>query len=501
MKKKIIIIGAGVAGLTAGCHLQRNGYDTRIFELHTLPGGLCTSWKRKRYTIDGCIHWLMGAQPNNSIYGMWNEIIDMEKLQIHEYDEYMRVEGADGSQIIVYADVDKLEREFLDKAPEDADVIREFANVVRKFTAFDPPNDIPPELFRLTDIVKMLVKSLPYMGDLKKYVKISAKDFAARCRNPLLRKTFELMFLPEMSVLFQMITMAWFNRRSAGYPIGGSLHFSRLIEKKYLELGGEMRYRSKVARIVTEGAAPHARATGIVLENGAEHRADIVISAADGHYTIFDMLGGKFIDKTIQSYYDDYLTFPSYLQVSLGVADAFENEPSMVCMLLEKPLVIDDRTNIDNIGYRIMNFDPTLAPKGKSVIMILIPTDNYRYWVDLKENNLKKYTAEKDRIARDIIRVLGKRFKNIRSKIEVVDVSTPSTVIRYTNNWKGSFEGWVMDPRMGFTQMKKELPGLTNFYMIGQWVSPGGGLPSALYTGRHVAQIICARDGRRFVAK
>ena len=63
MAKKVDIIGAGIAGLSAGCYLQMNGYDTEIFELHDKPGGLCTSWKRGDYAIDGCIHWLVGLGP------------------------------------------------------------------------------------------------------------------------------------------------------------------------------------------------------------------------------------------------------------------------------------------------------------------------------------------------------------------------------------------------------------------------------------------------------
>ena len=63
MEKSIIIIGAGIAGLSAGCYGQMNGYRTRIFEMHTTPGGLCTTWKRTGYKIDGCIHWLVGSWP------------------------------------------------------------------------------------------------------------------------------------------------------------------------------------------------------------------------------------------------------------------------------------------------------------------------------------------------------------------------------------------------------------------------------------------------------
>ena len=55
--KKVIIIGAGIAGLSAGSYLQKNGYETEIFEMSSRPGGLCASWKRGDYLIDGCINW------------------------------------------------------------------------------------------------------------------------------------------------------------------------------------------------------------------------------------------------------------------------------------------------------------------------------------------------------------------------------------------------------------------------------------------------------------
>jgi phytoene dehydrogenase-like protein len=61
MSQSIIIIGAGIAGLSAGCYARMNGYDATIFELHSQPGGLCTAWNRKGYTFDGCIHYLFGS--------------------------------------------------------------------------------------------------------------------------------------------------------------------------------------------------------------------------------------------------------------------------------------------------------------------------------------------------------------------------------------------------------------------------------------------------------
>jgi phytoene dehydrogenase-like protein len=70
-EKLIIIIGAGLAGLSAGCYAPMNGYRTRIFEMHDIPGGLCTSWRRKRYTFDGCIHYLTGSR-----FGTYHRIFE-----------------------------------------------------------------------------------------------------------------------------------------------------------------------------------------------------------------------------------------------------------------------------------------------------------------------------------------------------------------------------------------------------------------------------------------
>ena len=495
MGKKIKIIGAGIAGLSAGCYLQMNGYDTEIYELYDVPGGLCSSWNRKGYTIEGCIHWLVSSSPTDNFYYLWSELIDMKSIKFVDYEEYMRVEGKDGAVIRVFTDINKLEKEFLEKAPEDRELILEFTNIVRKFLKLKRPIEKAYETYNLIDTFKVIFKFAPYFKDFRKWSRISIQEYADRCKNILLKKTFELMFVPEMTILFLIMTLAWMHKKSAGYPIGGSLEFARLIEKRYLELGGKINYNSKVEKIIVENNS----AKGIMLENGEKYEADIVISAADGYYTIFKMLDGKYIDKKIIDLYDNYETFPSYVQVSLGIARTFEDVPHLICFPLEKSLIIDEDSKFDYIGFRIFNFDPTLAPQRRTLITSMFLTSNYKYWCELREKNREKYKAEKERIAREVIEILENKYGNIKSNIEMVDVSTPATVIRYTNNWKGSFEGWLLTPKMGMKKIKKVLPGLKNFYMVGQWVEPGGGLPSSLLSGRNVAQIICKRDKKKFI--
>jgi phytoene dehydrogenase-like protein len=493
MSIKVNIIGGGIAGLTAGCHLQMNGFDSEIFESHSQPGGLCTSWKIGDYTVDGCLHWLVGSNPDDPIYDLWNELIDMKSIRFYNYKEFFRVRDKQGKEIIGYTNLERLRQELLSKAPEDKELIDEFTTAVREMTGMKMRNDKAPELYTLLEKIDENLHYLPYLKTLMRYSRMTIKEFAGRCKNPLLAKFFEYSFTSEMPMLFIMITFSWLDRKTAGYPVGGSLQFARLIEKKYLELGGKIHYNSKVTRILTEASGKEHRASGIELDNGQKFSSGITISAADGYSTIFDMLQGRFADKRIKHYYSDFSIFPSFLQISLGVAKSFPDMPSTVITPLEIPFVIDPEKTIDNLYYRIANYDPTLAPEGKTLIMCMVKTFNYKYWMDLRDNDRDKYKAEKKRISDFFIDQLDKELGGIKENLEMVDVSTPATLIRYTHNWKGSVEGWLVTKETGFDSLPKVLPGLKDFYMAGQWVEPGGGVPSAFFSGRNLVQVICRK--------
>jgi len=74
MCKQVIIIGAGIAGLTAGIYARRSGFDVTILEKHAIPGGMCTSWRRKGYLFEGAIHWLTGSSPKTGINEIWRDV-------------------------------------------------------------------------------------------------------------------------------------------------------------------------------------------------------------------------------------------------------------------------------------------------------------------------------------------------------------------------------------------------------------------------------------------
>lgn len=495
--KSIIIIGGGIAGLSAGCYGQMNGFRTRIFEMHKKPGGLCTSWKRQGYNVNGCIHWLVGSGPDSGLNRIWRELGALEGATIINHEEYGRVEAVDGRQFIVYADIDRLERHMKEIAPEDIPVINEFIGALRTCARFDLPVEKAPEVMGLIDTLKFLITNVPLLRILQKWNKISLKEYGARFKNPLIREAFPLLFMPDFPVTFMLMTLAWMHNKDAGYPVGGSLPFSRSIEKRYLSLGGEMRYKSKVAKILTE----NGNAVGIRLEDGTEYHADTIISAADGHATIFDMLEGKFIDDTIRGYYKKLRPFPPLVFVALGVNRTFDDLPALsgsMAIELQKPVVVGGVSQ-HYLGVQIWKADPTLAPPGKTLLTVMFPTD-YEYWQKLRPHN-ELYTAEKASIADMVVELLDKRIPGLMALVEMRDVATPTTFVRYTGNWQGSFEGWQVTPdtwSMGKV-MKRTLPGLENFYMAGHWVEPGGGLPAAAMSGRNAMQIICKKEKRKFV--
>lgn len=493
-ENSIIIIGGGFAGLAAGIYAQMNGFRTRIFELHTLPGGLCTAWKRKGYTIDGCVHWLVGSSSGNRL---WQEVGVAQGREFVNSDEFMRYESADGRTLTLYTDIDRLEQHLLDFSSQDADPIREFIRGIRMCLGFDPPSDTDPLFKRLKAGLKFGLKMVTKGRKMRRWMNVRIDDFVERFKDPVLREAFRAMWIPDFSIFFMLFTFAFLHERNAGYPIGGSLPMSTAMARRYTGLGGEIHYGQRVEKILVEDD----KAVGVKLADGSEHRAERVISAADGHATIFDMLEGRYADDKTREPYESWPIFPPLLFVGLGVNRSFAEEPKSVSGLvfeLPEPVEIGHTTR-DSLSVHIFNQDPTLAPEGKTSLVVML-SSRYDYWKELARDQAA-YQAKKDQAARTIVEQLDRRFPGLAQQVEMKDVATPLTFERYTGNWQGSFEGWLITPDNAHVMLKpmsQTLPGLGNFYMCGQWVEPGGGLPTGVMSGRRLIKTICKQDRQKF---
>ncbi|NOY38196.1 MAG: NAD(P)/FAD-dependent oxidoreductase [Chlorobi bacterium] len=409
----------------------------------------------------------------------------------------MRYESTDGRTLILYTNVDKLEKHLLEFSPQDAIPIRDFIRGIRMCLDFDQPSESAPPLKRLRKNLKLGLIMATKGREMRKWMKISCTEFVMSIKDPVLRKALLEMWFPEFSMFFMLFTFAYLHNRNAGYPIGGSLPMSLALARRYTDLGGVIHYDKRVKKILVE----RDKAVGVRLSDGSEYRSGRVISAADGNTTIFKMLEGKYADEKTREPYEKWPVFQPLLFVGVGVNRSFANEPKTVSGMsfpLRQPTEIGYAMR-DRLPIHIFNQDPTLAPAGKTSLVVMMPS-SYEYWKEIAQDRVA-YKEKKDQVARTVVKLLDQRFPGISRQVEMVNVATPLTFERYTGNWKGSFEGWLLTPQNASTimnRMRQTLPGLQNFYMCGQWVEPGGGLPTSVMSGRRLVKTLCKQDRKKF---
>jgi len=484
--KKIVIIGGGIAGLCTAVYALKCGYQVEVLEMHDMAGGLAMSWRRGPYTFETCLHWLVGSRPHADLHSQWREICDIDKLTFVDPEEFVRIETEGGDRLSIYTNIDRLEAELLRRAPHDAPAVRDLTRSIRtlgKFRMLDPSGGLGANW-------KNILRDLPVFPLLSRLSKISGEQYSRRFADPLLRNFFSNGDLGKINAIPMILSLGWMDKGNAGYCLGGSQALIRLIEEQIASLGGAIRFKAKVDGILVENDT----AVGVALADGEIVKADWVVSAADGHTTIFDMLGGKYADAAIRRIYQEPELFASYLQVSLGVALDLRDQPWMLTRILDAPLRVDPATELSHLGFRFFHFDPTFAPPGRTAVTSILLTRNFAYWADLRGRDFNQYREQKRRVADAVINVLERIGPGVRDAIEVVDVSTPATVARYTGNWQGTMEGWLVRPGEGFMPLRNTLPGLRQFMMAGQWVMPGGGLPCGPLSARPAVKAICKHD-------
>jgi phytoene dehydrogenase-like protein len=391
----------------------------------------------------------------------------------------------------IYTNIERMQDALLRRSPQDAEATRDFAKTVREFAHLPLPD--PSEHGPITWLAYL--RLVPQAARLHRFAGMSVAEYGARFRDPLIRAFFDAGGSSQAMAITLAFALGWMGGQ-AGYPLGGSKAVIRLIAENMQRLGARLRLSTRVQSILVEQNA----AVGVRLESGEILRADRVISAADGHATLQRLLGGRYVEPHLEAAYSSWKPYPSYVQVSLGIAQDLSHLPGFGSRLLEEPLIVDPHTQLKQLSYRCFHFDPTFAPPGKTALTCLLPTYDCDHWMQLRETEPEQYRAEKARIAGLVVDILERTHPGLRSCLEVTDVSTPATVVRFTGNWRGSMEGWLPTPQIGLRPLPNRLPGLANFYMAGQWVMPGGGLPGGLMSARAAIRHLCAQDGVRFMS-
>jgi len=488
--KKIIVVGAGIAGLSAAIYAKRSGFDVTLIEQHSIAGGMCTSWRRKGYLFEGAVHWLTGSSSKTELYQLWKDTGALnDNVKIFLPDIFAAVEYIDPKEasqnvqiINMYRDIKKTAEHLSKISPDDKQRLQCLVNDVKAFSCMQMPvYDIKgvktenPKRFTFSTFIKML----PAFSKIGRLNKISCKDYIEQFKHPGIQRLFKIV-PDDFSAVSLIATLATLDIGDGGYPEGGSLAIADRMVKTFKELGGELLLNTKVKKINIENGS----ASGVILEKGTLDADAVIvtqetIAAVD---QLFDIpLEEKWLTELCRKTKPEACVF-----IGIGIRTRIPQSP-IPAWKLEEPVNYAGN-KITEIFFNNYAEYEGYAPEGCTTLTTALIGDTYDFWKKAKEEG--RYEKEKQTLADQINRVICKKYPQAEGNIEVIDIATPLTYERYTGAYHGSWmsisgPGDKMKSYPGFIKNIKRL------YFAGHRIMPPGGLPVAVFSGRQAAQMVC----------
>ncbi|MCL2147599.1 MAG: FAD-dependent oxidoreductase, partial [Synergistaceae bacterium] len=440
MNKRIIVIGGGIAGLSAGIYALKCGFDVTILESHSIAGGNCTSWKRGGYLFEGGMHWLTGSNPKTAVNRAWRHVGALGDSVAVSYPEPFIEYNYKGTPIRFYRDVDTTEQELLRISPEDSGEIKKICNNIRKVNKLSMPlSDI-----RGVKVTKknhppasLLFSGISALRLIRSLVDVSRDEYMLRFAHEGLREAIRSITDDHTGVAPFFLTLGSLAGGDGGFPEGGSLPFVGRIVNTFTGLGGKILYNSRAERVIVQ----NGKATGVMI-NGETIPADAVIVTSD------TMAAQHLFDTPLNSEWLEEMratTAPTMaVFICLGIDADLRSYPTYGFYKLEQPMKLAEQ-KYEFLGVYNYSNNPTYSPIGKTAMTLQLPGDTYDYWKKVREEG--RYEAEKQRLGDKVIELLTAHIPEIEGKVEVCNIATPLTYERYCANWKGS---WM-------TEMSKEM--------------------------------------------
>lgn len=478
MSKSAIIIGSGFGGLGSACLLARAGWDVTVLEKNEQIGGRAGTFTEKKFTFDTGPSWYLMPDVFEHFFELLGEDIHkhlkLKKLspsyRVFYKDTFLkadlhadRVKDRQTLELMEAGGADKLDR-YLEKA--------ERRYVIAKdrfmYKNYDSLKDfMTPEM--VVDGSKLRV-----LGTMDKHVR---RHFKTGHLQKLMQ--YPMLFLGtspyKAPALYSIMNHVDFNM-GAYYPMGGMYEVVKALQGVAEKHGAKFRVSSGVKRIVVK----NGRAKGVILENGNELRADIVISNADIHHT-----ETKLFDKAHRTKSERYWTrrtmAPSALLMYLGVKGDIK-ELSHHNLLFSKnwksnfkDIFAHKRWPRDPSFYVCMPSatDSSVAPKGHENLFVLVPI----------AAGLTYDQAFLDRYADKILASIEKDMyvKDLRKRIVYKRLFSVKDFEQQFNSYKGSALGLAHTLKQTAIFRPNNISSkVRDFYYVGANTNPGIGIPPAL---------------------
>ncbi|MDD5066832.1 MAG: NAD(P)/FAD-dependent oxidoreductase [bacterium] len=477
----VIIIGAGIGGLTAGNLLAKKGHKVIIFESHTTPGGYTAGfWRKGFYFESGTV----SLESTHQVFGAMKDIGVLDKIsfvpQRSRFVSRILDTGADDSYENfkqVFLKAYGPERERLQAYFKEVDKMHKTMKIFMGITR-------PSLLSLLTAGIKMF-------GVYFKYRNVTLGDFTARYfpRESELYRIFKSFGYPDMAAYILGGAVATI---FGGYWTvrDGMQSWADVLAENFRGLGMELLLNSPAEKIITSNGT----AKGIIC-NGRPFYADFVISASDYKKTFLKLMDDK------SSLPEDFLRKMEKAEVSEGFCVAYlglniSNDELRASMKFPHVMYMDElpgselRDPGDGLFFEkssVMLYSPSLhnpklSPEGRSCLMLMaaVPT----HWMnDWGNRDRQKYTGLKEHVKQVLIKKAGNVVPGLEKHIEFSDFATPLTFERYTGNTDGATSAWSWNPKNKFysNYMKSDVDTPVKNLFIGScWATQIGGIPGAL---------------------
>ena len=490
--KKIVIIGSGIGGLTAGNLLAQKGHKVTVFEAHGSPGGYTAGFKRNGFYFES---GTLSFESSNLVFPLMKQIGVFDKVEFVRQKMGL-ITGEINGVCSSYEDLKRLVR---DAYPADKDSLDRYFGVadkmIRTMFAVVRPRGLGAYLAYPVNLAR-------FVALYRKYSRVTITDFAARSfgRDTTLFRFFKSLGYPDMSAAIIGPAFAsffddyWTVRR-------GMQRWADALAENFRSLGGELKLSSRVDKIVTKDGA----AIGVESQ-GAFHPADWVISAAD-------------YKKTFLEWLDDKTLVPEALRDKIAKAGVSEGIVTIYLGLDVPPAELGKWMKAPHVSYhdnladadvrssgsdaeffRKVPFslyspslhDVNLAPQGKSGLMIqaIVPFHWMGNWGGADK---AEYRELKEAVKQTLIARASAVIPDLAGRIMFSDLATPRTYERYTGNTDGATSAWSWNPNNKFYKniMSANIDTPVRKLLIGScWSCQIGGVPGAISAARKCARKI-----------
>ncbi len=484
MKYDVIVIGAGMGGLTSAAKLAQRGKKVLLLEKNPHIGGTSHVFKRRGYTFP------MGPMSfgyPNKVKQFLNEMGIVKKIDF--YHSHFQL-------ISPLLDI-------LYSAP-----FPELKKQLKK--AFPQEDKIDPFFTRFEEIISF-VKDVPSRHqDYLKSDRIQA--FSAMSSGAFLKKYFShehlINFLgsmgthpPRMSLLNLALMWNVMSIEGIWFPSCGIHGMTELIKQAFLDYGGVLRTGSPARKILLKNGS----AEGIECEDGQVFKASWIVSNADYKSTFFELLDREEVPERFLGYLEKTPYTQSELCVYLGIDPQKVNFSAMrASHLFYRDTYDPQRTpDLEDFSHREMEICrwsdkmPEFAPADKAALVLRIgfPYAHFARFRTGEKRRPGSYKPYKEKLAWALVRTAENILPGLSSAVEVLEAATPISYRDWGQRYQGSIAGWTWDvknePALGgkilvVTQVPRLL--MTGIYAASELFM--GGVPTAMYTGLLAADFI-----------